>query len=196
MDSSGLNIASGLDKLKAKIDEDRRPTAPAAGLVPQPGARGRNLDAIERAALGGAAARYARRDRSRHACDRRRDACYRRRSARRSRGNRAGQWRSGCRHAGGSADRRSGHAGASRGPAAEEAGPRNAGRDNRIGDLRLSPGLSPRVSARRSVRGAFGCSTPVAWMTRRSEFATTSSGQQVMGATSPSASAPLSLSAR
>src|SRR5512135_2239061 len=31
----GAEYRAGLDKLKAKIDEDRRPTAPAAGLVPQ-----------------------------------------------------------------------------------------------------------------------------------------------------------------
>jgi hypothetical protein len=30
----GAEYRAGLDKLKAKIDEDRRPTAPAAGLVP------------------------------------------------------------------------------------------------------------------------------------------------------------------
>ncbi len=36
----GAEYRVGLDKLKAKIEEDRRPTAPAAGLVPQPGAVG------------------------------------------------------------------------------------------------------------------------------------------------------------
>lgn len=30
----GAEYRAGLDKLKAKVDEDRRPTAPAAGLVP------------------------------------------------------------------------------------------------------------------------------------------------------------------
>ncbi len=106
----GAEYRVGLDKLKARIEEDRRPLAPAPGLVPQPGGASGTSTQFEQqpsAALPpGAPA-------SGHTCHA--GAATPRPQ------ERASQWRSGCRHAGRSADRRSGHAGTSGGATAEEA---------------------------------------------------------------------------
>ncbi len=56
----GAEYRAGLDKLKAKIDEDRRPTAPAAGLVPQVAPGGSSTQTEQ--TFGGAAGRRSWRD--------------------------------------------------------------------------------------------------------------------------------------
>ncbi len=43
----GAEYRVGLDKLKARIEEDRRPLAPSTGLVPQPGVAGGTSSQIE-----------------------------------------------------------------------------------------------------------------------------------------------------